>query len=122
MEDHIVIDDSSAYTYRLVWYLAETNDYGGYVGENYKEYTMKDVEKEKNFEEKEVILADVIAKKSAGVEKDDRSYYWESLSAAKKALCAVNAALKSLRSEKPWPEWAIQAQSAGWKPPKGWRP
>jgi len=26
------------------------------------------------------------------------------------------------KSNKPWPQWAVQAKAAGWTPPKGWKP
>jgi hypothetical protein len=52
------------------------------------------------------------------------------ISDARKALRAARAAIRALKPAKPprrkktpaWPSWAIQAKSAGWKPPKGWRP
>jgi hypothetical protein len=43
-----------------------------------------------------------------------------SITAARKALAAANAAL--LSGSAPWPEWAILAKDAGWKPPTGWKP
>jgi hypothetical protein len=53
-------------------------------------------------------------------------YEFEAPAWARKFRAAMNAALKSARSEYdsnvPWPEWAKQAEAAGWKPPKGWKP
>ena len=48
-------------------------------------------------------------------------FYWESMSAAKKALKAAKALLAQYKAEKPWPDWATKALSEGWKPPKNWR-
>jgi len=62
----------------------------------------------------------------SGVYPEDSGYEFESGSACKRFLAAMRAAMKSARSEYdsnvPWPEWAKQAEAAGWKPPKGWKP
>lgn len=48
--------------------------------------------------------------------------FWDSLTNAKKALRAAKAAVKASNAKAPWPDWALRAQSEGWKPPKGWKP
>jgi hypothetical protein len=47
---------------------------------------------------------------------------WESESLVKKALKAAKAALEVFQSGIPLPDWALKAQSEGWKPPMGWKP
>jgi hypothetical protein len=51
-----------------------------------------------------------------------RILHFEGRAEAQKALRIARAALKAFRENKPWPEWALKAQAAGWKPPKGWSP
>ena len=81
-------------------------------------------------------LAVEIAAKEWATEKKNRDvflrrgigggYEFESMSAAKRFLAAMKSAAKAARHEYdtgvPWPEWAKQAQAAGWKPPKNWKP
>lgn len=50
---------------------------------------------------------------------------WDSVGEVRKALVAARAAVKRVRDERkngPWPEWAIRASEAGWKPPRDWLP
>jgi hypothetical protein len=47
-------------------------------------------------------------------------YAFDDKQSATKALNAANMAL-NLGSDKPIPEWVIQAQLAGWTPPVGWK-
>lgn len=52
-------------------------------------------------------------------------FTFESLSKARTALRAVRAALRvdaAAQQGVPWPAWAVTAQAAGWKPPRGWKP
>lgn len=53
---------------------------------------------------------------------DRGSWVWESEARAKRALKVARDAIKVHESKIPWPEWAKQALSEGWKPPKGWKP
>lgn len=53
-------------------------------------------------------------------------YDFDSRTAAKKFLAAMRAASKAALEEfntgVEWPAWAKEAQAAGWKAPKGWKP
>lgn len=49
-------------------------------------------------------------------------FMWESKTKAIAALRRSRALLKQFRSDRPWPEWALKATEAGWKPPRGWKP
>ena len=122
MKDHLMIDDADSYAYRIVWYLAEEQDYGAVLGEGGVHPTREDLEKIEDFEDRTTALCDIVAGESSGVQHDDKGYCWESRSAAQTALRSCNAAMKQLASGKPWPEWAMKAKAAGWKPPKGWKP
>lgn len=42
--------------------------------------------------------------------------------ARKLLLLTCKNALKSARDAKAWPDWALAATAAGWKPPRGWKP
>jgi hypothetical protein len=60
------------------------------------------------------------------VHPEGSGYEFDESKTCKKFLAAMKAALKAAQSEYdsnvPWPEWAKQAEAAGWKPPKGWKP
>lgn len=60
------------------------------------------------------------------VHPEDFGYEFDSDATCRKFLAAMKVALKVAQSEYdsnvPWPEWAKQAEAAGWKPPKGWKP
>lgn len=68
------------------------------------------------------------AKRNPGIafERPAAGYEFESHADAKRFLADMRSAAKAARSEYdtgvPWPEWAKQAQAAGWKPPKNWKP
>jgi len=68
----------------------------------------------------------VAANTGAVVIRATCGFEFESVSDVKRFLAAMRAAVKSAKSEYdsgvPWPEWAKQAQAAGWKAPKGWKP
>ncbi len=52
-------------------------------------------------------------------------FTFESLTKATAALRAVRAAFRAddaAQQGTPWPAWAVTAQAAGWKPPRGWKP
>mgnify|MGYP000884397941 CR=1 FL=1 len=57
-----------------------------------------------------------------GAHKSVRGFEWPTLSEATHALSLARAALRSHRSKKPWPEWALTAVANGWKAPRGWTP
>lgn len=114
----LVFNDSDRYYYRISWYDAEEGDYGATLGE--ETYTERQLAKAKP-EDWEHIAAVVTAGKSKGVQRDSYGYYWESRSDAAQALREIKVVLK-LKSGKPWPDWAVKAKSAGWKPPKNWTP
>lgn len=41
---------------------------------------------------------------------------------ATECLLRVNRKLLEWKKSKPWPDWAVLAREAGWKPPEGWEP
>lgn len=63
-----------------------------------------------------------IALEDIGTESDAEGFYWDSLSAAKRALSVAKAAAKAAIANIPYPEWAKTAIANGWKPPRGWKP
>ena len=120
--DEIVVMSRSDYgPYFLQWICegeegAEVGDYDEVVTEA---KLQKEVENEDLFE---FLKAEQVAA-SLKLDKPNQSrgYEFETVTTAKKALAIINAALKD-KSTKPWPEWALKAQGAGWKPPKNWKP
>lgn len=99
-------------------------DEGGVLGEEV--YTQTDLDKARP-ESWEHIRATLAAAQTEGVTRQRAQmahcdcYVWPSMKLARQALRAVRAAIKD-RSGVPWPDWAVKAQAAGWKPPKGWKP
>jgi len=53
---------------------------------------------------------------------DSTGFWWETERQAKEALAKIKVLAKATLSSVPWPDWAVQAAAAGWKPPKGWKP
>jgi hypothetical protein len=104
------------YRYRIAWFIAETGDEGMTLGEEV--YTEKQLANAKD-DDKQHIAVTLAASKTAGVTRDGRyGYSWATKREAQAALKACNNASKLKTS---WPEWAVKAQSAGWKPPKNWK-
>ena len=118
-EGTLALYDLDPYIYRLAWYFEDEGDFGGVLGDG-KKYTERDLEKAKG-EDRELVLAEITAQQTENVQRDDRGYFWESKKDALGALRACKAAIKN-DTGAPWPEWAIKAQAAGWKAPKGWKP
>ena len=67
-------------------------------------------------------ISEVLAREYPPHEVHHQRLYWESEAAAKRAATIARRILRELRGAAPWPDWAIAAQAAGWKPPRGWRP
>lgn len=124
MKDRLVVTEDH-YMYRIVWMIAE-DDFGegAMLGQGpehkWKEERLESCKGNKDMEW-EHVMATITAGKSPGVEHDAQGYYWESSSAATKALTMIRAQLKD-KSKKPWPSWALEAKAAKWTPPKGWTP
>ena len=116
--DQLVVDKDRS-GYYICWYFPETGDVGAFLGES--TYTAAQLAKAKPADW-EHIKATITAGQTAGVERVDRDgYRWESRADAFAALRAIKVAIKD-KSNKPWPQWAVQAKAAGWTPPKGWKP
>lgn len=125
MADKLVIDDWSSAHWRIAWFLEEDADTGAHLGETV--FTKADLKKEKHPESRDHIAASLAAARSAGVELFEGAYCWRSKRDVQQALRECNAAIKADRAvrkgtTKTWPDWAIKAKAAGWKPPKKWQP
>jgi hypothetical protein len=108
------------YVFRIQWYFPDVDDFGATLGES--DFTEEDLKKLKpEDEDRDHIVATIAAGKTPSVQKNGRGFFWDTSAAAKKALVAIRAAIKS-DDGGPWPEWAIKAKANGWTPPKGWKP
>lgn len=110
--------------YVIGWFLAEEGELGAYLGDDVS--TLEDVNKAAP-EDHEAVLAQYLAHKlwDSTVQRGSsfgKHFFWETESQAKKALREIRANMEAFASKKPWPEWALKAKEAGWKPPKGWKP
>jgi hypothetical protein len=118
-KDHLFVDDSERWLFRLTWYLADDDDIGGTLGDGDR-YTLKDLERVEEGDRNHVAatLALQEMQSEGKAQRDGRGFYWESRTEATRALVVVNQAIKG----QPWPDWAVKAKAAGWKPPRGWKP
>ena len=76
-------------------------------------------------EMREIWLAHKAAEPFASETRPHSGFTYESASKANAALRAVRAAFRAdlaAQQGTPWPAWAVTAQAAGWKPPRGWKP
>jgi hypothetical protein len=115
--DSLSIDDSRN-NIQIAWFC--DGDYGMYVGEPFDGMESKEPPSVKDSWEI-WIVHQTIKVFSDGTSKN-RGFYFDTMAKAKKALKAANIALNEGMSKAAWPEWAIQAQAAGWTPPSGWKP
>ncbi len=117
MKDKLVLEEDRGGMWRIKWVIAE-DDWGD--GAVLGEGTAKDWEgpAPTSREDWEHWAAQRAASATAGVERDQNGFFWESTRDAKAALRVAKEALKQ---DRPMPEWATKALAAGWKPPKGWK-
>lgn len=113
----LIIDDNG-YRYRLTWLVGD--DMGGYLGQDTTD-GVGEADPTWDVDTWEHWLASRAVLGSTGLQRDDLSFWWETLKGARAALKLAREALKQPR-DRPMPEWAKTALEAGWKPPKGWRP
>ena len=106
-KDRLVVHEDR-HGYRIVWFLADEQDHGATLGEGWSRCDDDDPYGDHG-------IATRAAKKTLGVERDERGFYWESRSVAQTALKVIKAALKN----KPLEDWEQKALAAGWKPPAG---
>lgn len=111
--DYLTVDyDNYSHAYNIGWFLKEDQEVGSLLGENLENDSRED------WEDRVATLA--VQPLSEYRASNQGAFCFETETAAKRALNVANAAL--FAGEKPWPEWAILAKAAGWKPPEGWKP
>lgn len=134
MKPRLVITDEND-GHGLAWFFPEEEDIGGRIGEwihtdddltavneEIRQAAATDTLNEELFEKRENIVAALTARDTKNVQTGQFGYCWPSRAAANTALRLINLALKNLTRDVPWPEWALKASAAGWKPPKNWKP
>ena len=128
MADKLVIGEGHKVPYIIYWQIRAdgSDDIGAVLGEEssltiigYKNSLLK---ANINKDEREHMIASVAAMDTEGYQCSPEGFYWETKKEAQVALRYINLRLKSDREDRPWPEWAIQAKTAGWTPPKNWKP
>jgi len=128
MPDRLMVVEAG-HGYALQWNLADDDDMGATLGEGEEPRSLRVMER--LFKagrvaeiDKEHIAATLAAWKHEGMQYQPYSdgFYWETKAGATQALWLANIAIKELKTNKPWPDWAKQAAAHGWKPPKNWRP
>lgn len=108
------------YEFQIGWEI--DGDEGAMLGETlYKKNDLKTC----SSEDWDHVMATIVASETDGVSRSRGDYtsgfVWESKRQAVDALRVIKIALKN-KSTKPWPDWALKAKAAGWKPPKTWTP
>jgi hypothetical protein len=112
--------------YRLKWWISEDEDYGATVGER-GELPTEDSDIEWYTAEVVCFRLYKANQDSDTFGLDYQGFWWSSKVRATKVLTQIHAETQVALStgkgaENPWPDWAITAKAAGWKPPKGWKP
>ncbi len=108
-----IFEDRSGYLYHIGW-LCWDEEYGDEEGLRLGEGG-KDVGADHT-------AAEAAVKDMKDGREDGGAYFWESRSAAQRALKVAKEAVKAAAANRPLPDWAKKALAAGWKAPKGWKP
>lgn len=100
-------------------------DDGGCLGEDV--YTRADIatadEESWNHVVANVVAAEMLPQFGDAARRDGMcGYIFDREADARAVLRAIKTEWKSLKSSRPWPEWAKTAAANGWKAPKGWQP
>jgi len=105
--------------WQIAWYFFDTEDLGAVLGDDeYMEAQLATVDPI----DRDHALATITARATKGVQRrTHHGYFWDTRSEATAALAIIKVTLKTDKGA-PWPEWAIKAKAAGWKPPKNWKP
>ena len=121
-------DDQDGYC--IQWYNSDEGDLGAYFGDGDFEFRHTanegflkphpDEDDPDWLEAHNLAVADCKAQGIGTLTK--MGFTFESKSKAQRALALLRSAAKRIKDDKPWPDWAVKAQAAGWKPPKGWKP
>jgi hypothetical protein len=117
------VDCTRGYKWRLLWWIEEEGDVGGVLGE-IEELVLAKTAPE-DLSDYEVWVATQAVMGSKGRDRDSDGFFWPNEKLARGARKLADDALAKHRADpkaKPWPAWALQAQAAGWTPPKGWTP
>jgi hypothetical protein len=127
IKDHWeTIENRNGYTYYIGWYCADECDIGAHFGGGDRTNNGKiTYDADDPWEIAHNLVCDEVAQLKLGA-LNNRHWEFESLTDAKSVMKLLNSALKSAtesywKDGEPWPEWALKAQTAGWKPPKGWK-
>jgi hypothetical protein len=126
--DILEVVEEDEHEYRLKWWIPENGDYGATVGESGTK-PVKEKDTDIEWYTAEIVAHRLLkAKPDSDVFGLDKcGFWWSSKSAAATVLRQIrNETQLALRLEKEskdeWPEWAVTAAAAGWKPPKVWKP
>lgn len=126
MADRLIIVESSV-GYRIQWEIDDGDDKGAFLGQEKKEppedFYASTTPMDREYWAAERAGFQVIKDGDPDTRgHDSTGFWWESRTQATKALAKVKALMNAALEGVPWPDWAVQASAAGWKPPKGWRP
>lgn len=120
-----VTDHLDGDRFRLQWWCSDDEDFGAVVGEGGKKPKPGeggDIE----WYTAEKFCWDLLSEHpdSDSFGRDMKGFWWISKGSAAAALAKIRSEIKAAkrRPTKSWPDWAIKASAAGWKPPKNWKP
>ena len=136
MTDKLIVTDTDNGTWALAW--ESDGEQGTIVGEDrlvwptiesVKKWSIESVKKGlakmTNRDNRDCFLAvqACLETPHVGARKDTpRGFEYKVKKDAEAARKAANALIQLDRKSKTWPDWAVQAAAAGWKPPKSWKP
>lgn len=113
----LALNERSDGYYVIGWWDPNSDCFGAFLGEGLASF-----ETPRDRDEWEFWIADkAVAEFAEERVKTIAPFRFKNQKIARLALSAANKALRE-GNDVPWPAWAIQAQAAGWTPPKGWKP
>ena len=118
--EYLAVGDDGGDFY-IAWITVLDDDYGPEEGQCLGESTEFDkMDRPTERDMRESWIAHHAAKNLCDSRNRSGKFLFDTRTKALMALKEANRALHA--DEKPWPDWAVQANAHGWKPPKGWKP
>ena len=117
----LAITDLGDDEYSIGWYDSEDMEGDLSLGERLPHWQDESEAESRDVDEHND-LSEAVEQLARPCQITSRGLVWQGRASARAALRCAKAVLAQLRRDAPWPEWAVTAQAAGWKAPKGWRP
>ena len=119
---YLQVVEHDSYTWAICWIvnIDGAMDEGLFLGESLAS-NLSDDDAWSTREAERILLEYAKDRKDYVSHVRGKPWSFETRRHASECLALINAALLKGKG-KPWPVWALEAEKAGWKPPKGWKP